>query len=130
PERRAKWLANLLKFYEWEIPERQPMWAAVVALYSEDGARVEDAVRTMREIPRDLRKVMFDNSHRQDARDNGNDRFKKPQWDRVFPYDEIRTMWWNANPYAKVSGGSPQQYGGPMFYSIAYWMLRYAGVLE
>ncbi len=130
PERRAKWLANLLKFYEWEIPERQPMWAAVVALYSEDGARVEDAVRTMREIPRDLRKVLFDNSNRQDAKDNGIDRFKKPQWDRVFPYDEIRTMWWNGNPYSKVSGGSPQGYGGPMFYSIAYWMLRYAGVLE
>ncbi|MCX7944066.1 MAG: hypothetical protein N2746_06115 [Deltaproteobacteria bacterium] len=129
-ERRKKWLNNLLKFYEWEIPERQPMWAAVVALYSEDGARVEDAIRTMREIPRDLRKVLVDNSNRQDAKDNGVDRFKKPQWDRVFPYDEIRTMWWNGNPYIKVYGGDPRYHGGPMFYSIAYWMLRYSGVLE
>lgn len=129
-ERRAKWLSNLLKFYEWEIPERQPMWAAVVALYSEDAARVEDAIRTMREIPRDLRKVLVDNSNRMDAKDNGVDRFKKPQWDRVFPYDEIRTMWWNGNPYIKVSGSNPKNYGGPMFFSIAYWMLRYAGVLE
>lgn len=130
PERRARWLSNLLKFYEWEIPERQPMWAAVVALYSEDKARVEDAIRTMREIPRDLRKMLVDNSNRQDANDNGLDRHKHPQWDRVFPYDEIRKMWWNGNPYSKADGRSPKNYGGPMFYSIAYWMLRYAGVLE
>lgn len=130
PERRAKWLDNLLKFYQWEIPERQPMWAAVVALYSEDGAYVEDAIRTMREIPRDLREVLVDNSNRQDAKDNGLDRHKRPQWDRVFPYDEIRKMWWNGNPYAKSGGGNPKVHGGPMFFSIAYWMLRYAGVLE
>ena len=129
PDRRAKWLNNLLKFYEWEIPERQPMWAAVVALYSEDGAKVEDAIRTMREIPRDLREVYVDNSNRLDAKDNGLDRHKNPQWDRVFPYDEIRKMWWNGNPYAKADGGNPKVYGGPMFFSIAYWMLRYAGVL-
>ena len=129
PDRRAKWLNNLLKFYEWEIPERQPMWAAVVALYSEDGARVEDAIRTMREIPRDLRAVYVDNSNRLDAKDNGLDRHKNPQWDRVFPYDEIRKMWWNGNPYAKADGSSPKIHGGPMFFSIAYWMLRYSGVL-
>ncbi|MGC8928575.1 MAG: hypothetical protein ACP5QK_11715 [Myxococcota bacterium] len=129
-DRRAKWLENLLKFYQWEIPERQPMWAAVVALYSEDGAKVEDAIRTMREIPRDLRNVKVDNSNRLDAKDNGLDRHKRPQWDRVFPYDEIRKMWWNGNPYAKSDGDGPRSYGGPMFFSIAYWMLRYAGVLE
>ncbi len=130
PERRTKWLENLLKFYEWEIPERQPMWAAVVALYSEDGAKVEDAIRTMKEIPRDLREITVDNSTRQDAIDNGLDRHKRAQWDRVFPYDEIRKMWWNGNPYAKTEGGDPKNYGGPMFFSIAYWMLKYSGILE
>jgi hypothetical protein len=128
-ERRKLWLDSLLKFYEWEKKERNPVWAGVVALYSENGAMVEDAVRTLKEMPKDLREWLVDNNHRKDAIDNGLDRFGDPQWDRVFPYDEIRTAWWNFNPYEKKDGGNGKELQGPMAWLLGYWILRYAGVL-
>ncbi len=128
-ERRAKWIDSLLGLYEYEIPERQPLWAAVVAMATTGQAVVPAAVQTLREMPQDLRDWRYDNSHRKDCVKGPNGRGGDPQWDTVFPYDEIRTMWWNGNPYQMIDGAWGRNMVSPMAFQLAYWAQRYAGIL-
>ncbi len=128
--RRAKWIDSLEGLYEYEVAERQPLWAAVVSLAKAGVADVGAAVQTLREMPGDLRDWRVDNTHRRDAIEDVHDRFDDRQWDRVFPYDEIRTMWWNGNPYEMIGGGSGRNHVSPTAFQLAYWAQRYAGILE
>ncbi|MBM4397890.1 MAG: hypothetical protein FJ087_19670, partial [Deltaproteobacteria bacterium] len=138
--RRAMWVADLLAFWAWESggvakagDERQPLWAAFVALAAGGEGRADafaDAAQSLREYPGDLVLFRFDNTHRKDAGDWPNDRFDDPQFDTVFPYDEIAQMWWNGNPYNKVDGGDGRSLQGPMAFLLAYWAQRYAGMLQ
>jgi len=129
-ERRARYLEGLRGLYDYERPERQPLWAAIVALAEAGVADLPGAVRTLREMPLDHRDVRVDNRHRRDAIEDVVDRFEDRQWDRVFPYDEIHLMWWNSNPYRMVDGSSPQARQSPMPFLLAYWASRYAGTLQ
>jgi hypothetical protein len=128
-DRRQLWIDSLLGMYQWEIPERQPLWTALVALATPGEAQFADGVRTLVEIPADLRNWHVDNTHRKDATRRPNDRFDEPQWDTVFPYDEIRTMWWNGNPYRMVDGGDGRGFQSPTAFLLAYWTSRYAGIV-
>jgi hypothetical protein len=128
--RRAQWVKSLLFLYEEEKYEHNPLWAAFVALAAGfDQTDMGPALQSLREIPFDRRGWRVDNSHRKDAIKLKNDRFDDPQWDRVFPYDEIKTIWWNTNLANFDEGGDGRSVGGPMAPLLAYWALRYAGVI-
>lgn len=129
PARRAKWQDSIKFFYKYERPERNPLWAAIYSLAGVDDAAAEDARRTLREMPDDLRNWGIDNSIRKDASYVGLDRHKNPEIDRVFPYDEIRTMWWNGNPYASTEGGDGRSVNAPTAWLLAYYSARYSGIL-
>lgn len=129
-DRRQKWIESLLFLYEWEKVERNPLWAAFTALLAGfEHMDLEPALQSLREMPSDRRKWRVDNSHRKDALDWPADRFDDPQFDRVFPYDEIRTVWWNGNFHIKEDGGDGTRISGPMAWLLPYWALRYAGVI-
>jgi len=130
PDRRARWLASLEFLYDWERPERNPWWAAVYALSGGTDPDVESAVRTLREMPDDRREWRIDNFHRKDAVRRADDRHQNPQYDRVFPYDELRTFWWNGNPYSVVGGGSGNGWSAPTAWLLPYYMLRWAGAID
>jgi hypothetical protein len=129
-DRRKKWIDGLLFLYEWEKPERNPMWGAFVALAA-GGDKVEaaDALQSMREMPLNMQEWLVDNSHRQDALDWPDDRHGDPQFDRVFRYDELKTVWWNTNFREKKSGGDGRGVNGPMAWLLPYWAFRYSGLL-
>ena len=57
------------------------------------------------------------------------DRFNDPQFKTVFPYDEIRTMEWNGNPYAVSGGGDGRSVQGPWPWLLPYWTMRYFGAI-
>jgi len=129
-DRRQKWIDSLNAFYEYEYMERNPLWAGIRAMASGEAEYAEDAVETLRLIPEDLRDVYINQKHRKDYEvDPKLDRFEDPQFTEVPPYDEIRLVWWNGNMYSMIDGGSNQNYGGPMAWLLAYWSLRYAGVI-
>lgn len=129
-ERRKKWIESLLFLQKWEKVERNPLWAAfTVLLAGPEQVDVEAAIQSLREIPMDRRIWTVDNRHRKDALDWPADRFDDPQWDRVFPYDEIRTVWWNGNFHVKVDGGDGRRVSGPMAWLLPYWAFRHAGVI-
>ncbi len=135
--RRQQWIDSLTGMYSWEAGdatgsgnERQPLWTAIMSLADPSKAHVADGVRTLREYPFDLRTWGFDNTHRKDAANWPNDRFGDPQFDTVFPYDELNPWWWNSNPYAKKDGGDGRSIQGPVAFLLAYWAERYAGLLN
>ena len=130
PKRREWWLKSLKWFYQYEKPERNPLWTAFISMFLRDYPDIKAGVQSLREIPLDLRMIRVDNSHRKDAKKIGIDRHKNQQFDRVFPYDEIRTVWWNGNFYVVVSGGSDNWIRGPMAYLLPYWAARFSGMIK
>jgi hypothetical protein len=129
-DRRLTWLQGLLFFYDYEKVERNPLWAAFVSVLA--GAQVAEndlALQSLREIPFDRRAWPIDNTHRNDADPWPNDRHDNPQVDRVFPYDEIKTTWWNTNFHATADGGDGRVLVGPVAWTLPYWIFRYAGVI-
>jgi hypothetical protein len=130
-ERREKWVEGLLFLYEHEKIERNPLWAAFVALLAgPEHAILEPALQSLREMPFDRREWHVSNSHRKDALEWPDDRHGDPQFDRVFAYDEIRTIWWNGNFHVQEGGGNPKEFSGPMAWLLPYYALRYAGLIS
>lgn len=126
-DRREKWTKSVVDFYGLEALERNPLEIGVVASASADGASFADAARTLQEWPFDRRDWAYDNSHRLDVDvDSFKDRFDNVQFTTVLPYDEMRSMKWNGNPYAVAGGGSGKSVQGPWPYLLPYWMLRHA----
>jgi hypothetical protein len=131
PERRARWIEGLQFLYDWEREERNPLWAGFMALAAGvEATDMELALESLALMPNDLREWTVDNRHRKDAKSWPKDRFSLEQWDTVFAYDEIRTIWWNGNFYRKLSGGDGRGVNGPMAWLLPYWALRYAGVIS
>jgi hypothetical protein len=130
-DRREVWKQSILDFFEHERLERNPLEIAVIAsAMGDDRAALADAVRTLQELPIDGREWPYDNGHRLDAVvDDALDRFEKAQFTTVLPYDEIRTMKWNGNPYVVAGGGAGTEVQGPWPYLLPYWMLRYSGAV-
>ena len=115
---------------EYEALERNALEIAVMGSALDIDSRGAAAVKTLTEWPIDLREWLYDNSHRVDATiDEVPDRFDKPQFTTVFPYDEIRTFKWNENPYAVSGGGNGKEVQAPWPYLLPYWMMRYYGVI-
>ena len=130
-DRRQLWIDGLLFLMDHEVGERNPLWNAYTALAAGlEETDMEAALQSLREMPFDLREWGMDNSHRMDAADWPNDRFGDAQFDTVFPYDEIRSVWWNGNLYEKSPGGNPKSLQGPLAWLLPYWALRYAGVIS
>jgi hypothetical protein len=132
PARRARWQASQLAAWPYEAGERSPVKALALAattpaaLIPEDGAWLADGVRTLREYPDDRREWFVDSGHRTDfRRDPANDRFGQPQFTVVPPYDEVRTMRWDMNPYRIAGGGDGRSRMAPTFWLLPYWGLRY-----
>jgi len=129
-ERRERFIQGLLFLYDYEKGERNPLWTAFVALLAgADKAQVQDGVRSLLEIPKDRREWLIDNTHRKDALDWPDDRFGHEQFDRVFPYDEIGTVWWNQNFRKKVFGGDGRSFSSPMAWLLPYWAFFYSGLI-
>ena len=129
-ERRQRWIQSMLDMYEYEKNERNPLWVAIIASAIGDGYDLDEALQTLREWPEDWREWLVDNSHRMDAVKDVLDRHGDKQFKTVLPYDEIRTMKWNGNPYAMTDGGDGRSVQAPWPWLLPYWMMRYHGVIQ
>ncbi len=130
PERRKRYEESLLFFYEYEREEHNPWQIAVIGTVHAGDVDLAGAIDTLMHMPPDWRTWRVDNAHRQDADRWPRDRHDEAQFSRVFPYDELRTMKWNGSPYVVASGSDRPRLLAPTPYLIAYWMLRYYGLIE
>ncbi|MBW1808449.1 MAG: hypothetical protein JRJ87_09670 [Deltaproteobacteria bacterium] len=129
-ERRQRWIESLLAMYAYEVPERNPCWSAIVAGFVDDGYYLDEAIETLQIWPEDWREWLVDNNHRKDVFFDVIDRAGNKQFTRVLPYDEIRTMKWNGNPYVASNGGDGRSVQAPWPWLLPYWMYRYHGVIQ
>ncbi len=130
PDRLAHWLEGYGFMYEWERPERNPWWAATAALSGYQTPDAENARRTLQELPDDLREWAMDNCHRKDYKLNtAKDRHGEQQFTSVPPYDEIRTFWWNGNPYDCTEGGNGNGWSNPTVFLLPYYIAMYSGLI-
>lgn len=128
-DRREVLKKSIKDFYEYERKEHNPWQIGVIASMVEEDVDLAGAIQSLKDMTTDWRTWRYDNSHRVDAKRWPNGRHGDPQFNVVFPYDEIRTMKWNGNPYDVAGGGSGQSVLAPTPYQIAYWKLRYFGLL-
>lgn len=129
PERRERLQQSVLAFYEYEREEHHPWWIGMIGSALDQDVDLAGAVQTLKDMPADWRQMRYDNAHRKDATRWPRDRHQNAQFSRVFPYDEIRTMKWNGNPYAVEGGGNERGVLAPTPYQIAYWTMRYHGLI-
>ncbi len=130
-DRRKIWQKSLTDFHEWEKLERHPLWNSFIAGLAGEKYDKNDVYLSLKQLPADLRDWRFDNTHRKDyVLDSYVDRFGDKQFTTVPPYDEIRAMWWNGNPFEVVTGGDGRGIQGPMAILLAYWAANYYGVIE
>ncbi len=120
---------SILAFYEYEREEHHPWEIGMIGSAIDRDVDLAGAVQTLKDMPTDWRQMTYDNEHRKDADRWPRDRHQNTQFNRVFPYDEIRTMKWNANPYRIADGGNERGVLAPTPYQIAYWTMRYHGLL-
>ncbi|MFO0588409.1 MAG: hypothetical protein U0441_12745 [Polyangiaceae bacterium] len=130
-DRREKWVKSIQDFYGYESLERNALEIAVMSSAMDSGPTYADGVRTLREWPLDRREWAYDNSHRVDVEvDMYKDRFDDAQFTTVLPYDEIRTLKWNGNPYAVAGGGDGRAVQGPWPFLLPYWMMRHSKAIQ
>lgn len=129
-DRRKTYEQSLLDFYEYEREEHNPWQIAVIGSVHSGDVDLDGAIQTMKDLPTDWRTWTVDNDHRVDADRWPDDRHDQPQFSRVFPYDEIRTMKWNGSPYRVSQGQGGRSRLAPTPYLIAYWMLRFHQMID
>ncbi len=134
PERRGVYLVSLARAWAHERPERNPLWnfifvahAAPSSPAAELEAALQDALRTLRELPLDTIAWPVQNSWRDDVDlDPLPDRHGAVQANRVLPYDELPITRWNGNPY-QCDGGNAREEGDGVLLLLPYWMGRAHG---
>jgi hypothetical protein len=88
----------------------------------------DDAERTLARTPWEMIEWSVENSHRIDfGRIAENDRFGRPQFDRVIPVDERPIHKHNASPYLPDGGSRGSSAEAPTYWLLPYWMGRYHG---
>lgn len=131
PNLRAIYLMSLERSWQIERPERNPLWNFIYGAHTGNPCGVEDAVRTLEEIPLDLLDWPVHNSHRADLKwDEVAGRFGERQVTDPLPFDERPMMKWNGNPYRVDGGGDGTEEEDPTMYLLPYWMGRYYRFIE
>jgi hypothetical protein len=134
--RRALYQASLERSWQIERPERCPLWNIIYGALSLDhltgeACDLEAAVRTLVEIPLDLRHWGVRNSHRPDVvLDAEAGRFGEKQSRRGLPAGERPMMKWNGNPYRLDGGDGGRTEEDGTFFLLPYWMGRYHRLLR
>ena len=127
--RRQQWIDSLLAAWQWEIGERNPLKALSMAAFIAQSEGLAEGIQSLVEYPDDLRMWLVDNSHRQDALPDVNDRHGDPQFKIALPYDELPILRWDHNPYGMKGGNSGKNRMSPAFWLLPYWGLRYHGAI-
>ncbi|MBI3920820.1 MAG: hypothetical protein HY318_05320 [Armatimonadetes bacterium] len=131
PHLREIYLRSLERSWQIERPERCPLWNFIYGAHSGNPCDIENAARTLKEIPLDLLDWSVRNSHRADLHwEEVAGRFGEPQVRDPLPFDERPMMKWNGNPYRVDGGGNGTEEEDPTVYLLPYWMGRYCGLID
>ena len=90
---------------------------------------LDHSIFFLKDAPLDLVDWQFDNGRREDLRVVREPILEELQVDQLRPPSEYRTIRWDRNPYASISG-NPAQERDPVYWLLPYWMGRYLKLIE
>lgn len=128
---RAYYLNGLKHSYELQRSERCPLWNIAYGALSGEMCDIENAVRSMQELPLDLIHWEVKNSVRPELDwDSGQEIFGgKRQLKAALPYDEKPITKYDANPFIPDGGNGLRAEDGTVFLH-PYWFARYYGLIS
>lgn len=123
-------LCGLEDHWDYERPERQPMFSMIHAAFTGRDADICEGIQSLREMPYDLIHYKAENSKRLDLEwDNEEDeRHGVYQLKYALPYDEMNLHRPDSGSFHIDSrGGHAQE---PTIYLLPYWIGRYYGLID
>ena len=127
---RSAVLCGMEDHWEYERPERQPMFAFIHAAATGRDDDLCEGVRTLREMPYDLIHYRMENSKRKDLvwDDEQQEWHADPQIKIALPYDEMNVHRPDCGSFHidSFAGGAQD----PTVYLLPYWIGRYYGLIS
>ena len=90
---------------------------------------LDNSIFFLKDAPLDLVDWQIDNGRREDLNVVRKPILEELQVDQLRPPSEYRTIRWDQNPYASISG-NPAQERDPVYWLLPYWMGRYLNLIE
>lgn len=127
PELRRLYLLSLERTWWFVRGDRSPLWNFIYGIFTGRPCDVEEAVRTLREIPLDMVRWSVDNSFRWDLPPHP----VRPGESSVpVPPGERDVVNWDGNPYKLRGGTGGRSENDGAFFLLPYWMGRYHGLIK
>ncbi len=90
---------------------------------------LDHSIFFLKDAPLDLVDWQIDNGRREDLQVVREPILEELQVDQLRPPSEYRTIRWDRNPYASISG-NPAQERDPVYWLLPYWMGRYLELIK
>ena len=127
PELRRLYLLSLERTWWFVRGDRCPLWNFIYGIFTGRPCDLEEAVRTLREIPLDMVRWSVDNSFRWDLPPHP----VRPGESSVpVPPGERDVVNWDGNPYKLRGGTGGRSENDGAFFLLPYWMGRYHGLIR
>lgn len=127
PDLRNIYLISLERHWQYERPERSPLWNAVYGAITGRSCDIEAAVQSLAEMPLDLIYYRIVNSHRADLRTEKE--LKLGLAETPLPFDE-RPLHKTDKPPYRLDGGNDDWAEDGTFFLHPYWLARYWKLIE
>jgi hypothetical protein len=132
PDLRRMYLLGLSHHWQNQRIERCPYWNVLYAAMTGDMGDIENAVRSLEELPLDLTTWAVTNSKRPDIEWSEGQEFfgGGPQLVAPLPFDEKPYGNYDGNTFRPDGGNGMRYYDASNMYLVPYWAARYYGLIE
>lgn len=132
PSLRQIYLMGLHHHWESQRIERCPYWNVFYGAMTGEYCDLENAVKSLEEIPLDLTTLPVTNSKRPDiVWSEGQDFYGGgPQLVAPLPYDEKIHTNYDGNPFRPDGGNGLRYWDATNIFLVPYWAARYFGMIE
>lgn len=129
PELKGEYQAHLKQWFEKYKSIKSPFVNFTFNYLAGGSDELNNSVFFLKDAPLDLVDWRIDNGRREDLKIVRKPILEELQVNELRPPSEYRTIRWDKNPYAAVSG-NPAQERDPVYWLLPYWMGRYLKLIR
>lgn len=131
PDLRLCYIIGMKDHWEYERIEANPVWNIIYGGLTGECCDIDNAVRTLKEMPYDMVETIVVNSVRNDLEwtDEPLEYGYEPQLVKPLPYDERPAMRFSANHFTADRTSGPHRLYEGTGYLLPYWLGRYYGLI-
>lgn len=128
PVLKREYQEHLEQWFDKNKKAKSPMINFTYNLLAGGDEELDNSIAFLKDAPLDLVDWYVDNAQREDLKVVRQPILEELQT-ALRPPSEYRTMRWDQNPYAAVSG-DPSQEKEPVYWLLPYWMGRYLNLIS